>query len=114
MSVFRIFEAQGRYYFWCPGCDTPHVYTIKPWQRFNEQTKKYEPGPVWQMTGPLEKASFTPSYVCGGDSSRCHFYVREGRIQFLADCHHKLAGKTVDLIDWPSEEEDAVAEDPLD
>lgn len=31
----------------------------------------------------------------------CHSFVRDGRIQFLGDCTHELAGKTVDLPDWP-------------
>jgi len=29
--------------------------------------------------------------------SVCHSYVTDGRIQFLADCTHALAGLTVDL-----------------
>lgn len=31
---------------------------------------------------------------------RCHSFVKEGRIYFLDDCSHKLAGQTVDLPDW--------------
>ena len=27
----------------------------------------------------------------------CHSFVTDGRIQFLADCTHPLAGQTVDL-----------------
>ena len=30
----------------------------------------------------------------------CHSFVTDGRIQFLGDCTHKLAGQTVDLPDW--------------
>ena len=29
----------------------------------------------------------------------CHSYVTDGRIQFLSDCTHALAGQTVDLPD---------------
>ncbi len=32
----------------------------------------------------------------------CHSFVTDGRIQFLSDCSHALAGKTVDLPDWES------------
>lgn len=28
---------------------------------------------------------------------RCHSFVTDGRIQFLSDCSHALAGQTVDL-----------------
>ena len=31
----------------------------------------------------------------------CHSFVTDGRIQFLADCTHALAGQTVDLPEWP-------------
>jgi hypothetical protein len=30
----------------------------------------------------------------------CHSFVTDGRIQFLSDCTHALAGQTVDLPDW--------------
>jgi hypothetical protein len=30
----------------------------------------------------------------------CHLFVTDGRIQFLGDCTHALAGQTVDLPDW--------------
>jgi len=30
----------------------------------------------------------------------CYSFVTAGRIQFLSDCTHILAGKTVDLPDW--------------
>lgn len=33
--------------------------------------------------------------------SVCHSFVTNGRIQFLNDCTHALAGQTVDLPDWP-------------
>lgn len=39
----------------------------------------------------------------GGDTSfscyLCHSFIREGRIEFLTDCTHPLAGQTVDLPD---------------
>jgi hypothetical protein len=35
--------------------------------------------------------------VNGGHANQCHSFIRNGQIQFLSDCHHELAGKTVDL-----------------
>ena len=32
----------------------------------------------------------------------CHSFVTDGRIQFLGDCTHSLAGQTVDLPEFPS------------
>lgn len=34
-----------------------------------------------------------PDFKCG----LCHSFVVDGRIQFLSDCSHSLAGQTVDL-----------------
>lgn len=31
---------------------------------------------------------------------RCHSFVKDGMVQFLGDCTHALAGKTVPLGDW--------------
>lgn len=84
--------------FWCPGCDGPHAVGIHP------------PGPQWTWNGSDTAPTFTPSVLAtydGADAdtpdgipSRCHSYVTDGRIQFLADCSHQLVGQTVDLPDW--------------
>jgi hypothetical protein len=39
------------------------------------------------------------SFTCGV----CHSFVTDGRIQFLGDCTHELAGQTVELPDWPAD-----------
>lgn len=81
----------------------------------------------WQVSGSEERPTFSPSvlvttghYVGGGRSAecwctynrahpdrqasftcyRCHSFVRDGQVQFLADCTHPLAGQTVPLEDW--------------
>ncbi len=30
----------------------------------------------------------------------CHSFVTNGRIQFLGDCTHELAGKTIEIPEW--------------
>jgi hypothetical protein len=70
----------------------------------------WRPGgnPVWTFNGNLEKPTFTPSILVtmpieGEKPKICHSFVTDGRIQFLGDCTHALAGKTVDLplkSDW--------------
>lgn len=30
----------------------------------------------------------------------CHSYVRDGKIEFLADCTHKLKNQTVEIPEW--------------
>lgn len=88
--------------FFCPGCDDWHVLNVDNPHH-----------PRWQFNGDVERPSFEPSicvtYPANPDAEeefkewrverRCHSFVRGGRIQFLDDCTHQLAGQTVDLPD---------------
>lgn len=58
----------------------------------------------------MEKPTFSPSILVtlrwsqADDTMKdeiCHSFVNDGRIQFLADCTHALAGQTVDIPAWP-------------
>lgn len=92
--------------FWCPGCNQMHVVTVAP-----------HPA-SWGFNGDFEKPTFTPSVLVRGtvpltdqqithyqatkvlpepEPFICHSFVTDGRIQFLCDCTHALAGQTVDL-----------------
>lgn len=82
------------YSFHCPGCDDVHaIPTVGPGR------------PCWQFNGSLDAPTFSPSILrfegkCEDGTiviPRCHSFVRDGRIQFLSDCGHALAGQTVDL-----------------
>lgn len=73
--------------FDCPGCDSAHVITIAP-----------HPNP-WEWNGDTDHPTIAPSVlVTGGEHNiRCHSFVRDGRIEFLTDCTHALAGGQLDL-----------------
>ncbi|MDR3451666.1 MAG: DUF6527 family protein [Rhodoferax sp.] len=94
--------------FKCPGCKEVHVISIQP------------PHPCWSFNGDYEKPSFTPSILVTGCKvirdehgewtgdwerdangkalpSVCHSFITDGKIQFLNDCTHELAGQTVPL-----------------
>lgn len=104
--------------FKCPGCKLFHSLNVSG------------PASTWGFNGDLEKPTFTPSiaaktghysshhkqgdscwcnynaehtedYTEGFECSICHSFVTDGRIQFLSDCTHSLAGQTVDLPDYP-------------
>jgi hypothetical protein len=106
--------------FWCPGCKTTH--------RIQHGSGE---GPRWGWNGDVNKPTFTPSvlvrmghyaYSEPRDScwctynkehpdkpspftcQTCHSFVTDGRIQFLSDCTHALAGQTVDLPDFDQDE----------
>lgn len=73
------------YVFFCPGCECPHVIDKR-----------------WTFNGDLDNPTFSPSLLCNPDHapSRCHSFLRDGKIEFLSDCFHKLAGQTVEIPEW--------------
>lgn len=106
----------------CEGCGHVHVMAVKNHPDF----KALKPGdpdrtPVWGFNFNFDLPPFTPSllvrsgiYVPGHEdwqtkvapedhesyiknSSICHSFITDGRIQFLGDCTHSMANKTVDL-----------------
>ena len=97
--------------FFCPGCQRIHSIQVGE-----------GPGARWEFDGNYSAPTFSPSvlvrtghYVDGTSSASCslcaraaargrpsycgicHSFVRAGRIQFLDDCTHALAGQTVGL-----------------
>lgn len=86
-------QVQGLYYFHCPGCGNAHpVHTITP----------NIGGSVWSFNGDVNKPTISPSLLCNKDwpTSRCHSFIKDGNIQFLADCWHELKGQIVEIPEW--------------
>ena len=56
----------------------------------------------WTFNGSIESPTFSPSLLCNQDDpgSRCHSFVKDGKIQFLNDCWHELRGQTVEIPEW--------------
>ena len=59
----------------------------------------------WTFDGNRERPTLSPSMLAhpNGLTPRCHSFVRGGRIEYLADCGHDMALKTVDLPAWDDE-----------
>jgi len=79
-------------FFECPGCKILHGINVGVGK-----------GPRWGWNGSADKPTFTPSIKThyphgGGAEITCHSFITDGRIQFLSDCTHELAGQTVDMI----------------
>lgn len=74
----------GVYAIECPGCKCLHGFDSR-----------------WTFNGDFEKPTFSPSMLVNQHKpeSRCHSFVRDGKIQFLSDCFHEYAGQTLDLED---------------
>lgn len=56
----------------------------------------------WTYNGDPEKPTFSPSILerwndPAGKPECNHFFVTDGAIQYLDDCTHEFAGKTVEL-----------------
>lgn len=99
MRAKNVVDLQGNPYgirFQCPGCGDSHVV---PTVGANS----------WGYNGSLVAPTLTPSLLvrwrgCDPDDpdvkifeTVCHSFITDGRIQFLGDCTHALAGQTVDL-----------------
>lgn len=93
----------GTVAFFCSGCNAPHIINIGNGA-----------GARWGFNGNHDKPTFTPSikvsWPANPDAAEdfkewrtdrvCHSFVTDGRIQYLGDCTHTLAGQTVDLAPW--------------
>lgn len=97
--------------FWCPGCDEMHVITTGPngWS-YDDNAAAPTFSPSIMVTGVqrLTEDEYTQVMAGGRVEKRplvCHSFVTGGRIQFLGDCTHSLAGQTVDLPDLPAPEQ---------
>lgn len=55
----------------------------------------------WTFNGDFEKPTFNPSMLIQPNNlhGRDHFFVKGGKIQYLSDCEHELAGQTVEMVD---------------
>lgn len=58
--------------------------------------------PVWEWDGNLIRPTVSPSILTGkGTTDICHSFLRNGIFQFLDDCVHSFAGKSVEIPDLP-------------
>ena len=58
----------------------------------------------WSWNGSVDSPTVTPSILtrlseCKSKELICHSFVTDGRVNFLTDCTHQFAGRTVDLLD---------------
>lgn len=89
--------SDGQLSFHCPGCKCGHgVYVDHPGPN----------RPVWEWNNSLYEPTFKPSIKIewydqvGPRHMICHSYVTDGKIEFLIDSTHWLAGQTVEIPDF--------------
>lgn len=92
--------------YWCTGCQMHHGIPIRKTE-----------SPYWEFNGDYENPTFSPSILVriphpegysrenpapkGWEGKMvediCHSFITNGKIQYLSDCTHSLAGQTIDL-----------------
>lgn len=99
--------------FWCPGCDEAHGIPVdgsRGWA-WNDslESPTVAPSILVRSVRPIQNGKPVRSLEYDGvypppeglcDPYVCHSFISDGKIQFLSDCTHELAGQTVDLPDW--------------
>lgn len=119
LSKIKTLTGELRALSWtCPGCNSVHAVNVRG------------SAPIWTWNGDEENVTFSPSVLVRGIrqdmtleeeaeynaffdaqgranvidhpkfSTRCHCFVTDGKIIFLQDCSHELAGQTVDMVDY--------------
>lgn len=79
----------------CPACGFGHKFNAAEYPNPLNGAK-------WTFSGTLEWPTFAPSMLIKyqlrpGEDYVCHSFVRDGKIEFLSDCTHAMAGQTVEL-----------------
>lgn len=73
--------------YWCPACDRAHMINLSA------------RGASWNHDGG--RPTFTPDIRHTDGTGICHHFITAGRVEFLPDSTHILAGKTVPLPVFP-------------
>jgi len=70
----------------CLGCGYEHAFALR------------SVGGHHDFNMDLDNPTVSPSLLENNNPNRvCHSFIRDGKIQYLSDCHHHLAGQTVEL-----------------
>ena len=116
----------GRLTWWCPGCNGPHQVSVGvgPGPRWgyngNAEAPTFTPSVLvtWEEPANLHDREALERDIAESNARRaagmtgdalkvplahkaCHSFVVDGRMQFLGDCTHSLAGQTVPIPEWP-------------
>lgn len=105
----------GMLVFQCPACGNCHYALVEGATR---------QGPRWTWNGSMDRPTFSPSIKVtthrweppvGPENIEqwrkqpweqkqvehiCHFFVRDGKIEYCGDCTHDRRGQTIEVPDW--------------
>jgi hypothetical protein len=83
----ELWEGRRQFHYFCKGCNEIHAFSLKS----EEGNHTFN----MDLNNPTVNPSLLQNF--GGQSKICHSYIRNGEIQYLGDCQHELAGKTIQL-----------------
>ena len=92
MSKIKIHpNDESMHMFWDPAMNEPNAFYVR------------KDGSGWKWTGDFERPTVTPSILLTRPGYVDHLFISDGKIQYLNDCTHDLAGSTVDMMDFPED-----------
>lgn len=75
-----------QYIYFCKGCGFEHAF------------RTVADGGKHQFNGNIDRPTISPSLLQDWEGvKRCHSFINDGKIQYLDDCQHELAGQTIEL-----------------
>jgi hypothetical protein len=98
-------DSTFEYIFFCEGCGNCHGFRTATWPQptgMTEQEIEWFKS-KWNFNDDNKKPTISPSLLIhdinekGEQFVKCHSFITDGKIQYLGDCNHKLAGQTIDL-----------------
>lgn len=94
VQMNRVTLSEDGWLLWhCPGCKTGHGVPVTGERAWSWNKSLTEPTLTLSVLVYSHKRHEEP------DQPRCHIFMVNGKIQFLTDCGHELAGKTVEMED---------------
>jgi hypothetical protein len=85
----KVFKTQ--YLYWCEGCGFEHAFSLKSEGGHHDFNM--------DLDNPTVSPSLLQDFVPG---LKCHSNITGGKISYHIDCYHHLAGKTIELPEYPS------------
>jgi len=114
MSVSRTIEGVcfirrcqegGALTYWCPGCQGGHTITFGAASDWTWDGNADAPTISPSVLSYAHQRSFDENNPESDEAPapwpQCHAFVRGGKIEYLSDSGHALAGQTVDMVPLP-------------
>lgn len=96
-GYFRLLEAKGPHEFdrafYCPGCECNHGINAGWTVTYTDNKPTVNPSILVRWTKYFDYKNDPTKFK----DMVCHSFIRNGKIEFLSDSTHALAGKTVDM-----------------